>query len=292
PYPALISDDAARRDRTLAAWATLTSEQGAARAPAPELQPVTATLRALPAITATAAPLLRLPQVGGAEGRAPTEEETRESLRRFIAGAGPLLGASPEELSLVEIKDGAGGTKRARYRQNPFSYPLRGGYGEVNIVFTPDRRVVELSSTAVPDAGRVARALAAVRPQLTAERLTAALNGRAVTYTDGGTDAGGGQQTVTLAASEQTTVQELVIYLLRGVDSSGAAVAGAPLAFHLAWEVRTTQGGTPLLIYVDAVTGDTLAATVATAAAAPDAGQGGAVIMSFRLDLTRPTAAS
>lgn len=251
PYPVTLAASEERRAVALAAWNSLFSDRSAARTLAPELQPVTATLRALPA---TDAMPLFLPKVGGEEaGKLPTEEETRESLRRFINDARELLGVAPEDLSLVEQTDATGGARRVRYQQKPFSFPLRGGYGLLDITFTPDRRVVSLSSTAIPDTDRIERALALVRPTLTAADVAQRLNGRAVNFTD----ASGREQSATLAAVDEKAVRELVVFPRRSAE------APSTLAFHLAWEVAP-GGATPLLIYVDALTGDTLAALPAT----------------------------
>lgn len=257
PYPVILGASEERRERALATWTTLSGVAGATHAPAPELQPVTATLRALP--TADAPPaLLRLPRVGGEEDGTQTEEELRESLRRFIAGASPLLGIdTPQEtLSLVERKDNPDGTRRALYQQKPFPYPLRAGYGVLDISFALDLRVTALSSTAIPDAQRLRRALANAPPQLTARDALLRLAGRPFAYAD----AGGVQQTFTLASPEAATVREMVVYPLRPADES------ASLALHLAWEVAVgSDTATPLLVYVDAVTGDTIAAATAPA---------------------------
>jgi len=253
PYPVILGASEERRDKALGVWATLTSEQGVATksAPAPELQPVTATLRALPDVSALAATPLRLPKVGGdIEGRGQTEEELRESLRRFIADAAPLLGVEPANLSLVEQKDNPDETKRARYQQKPFLFPLRAGYGIVEIVFTPDRRIVSLSSAAIPDTERIERAFANFRPQLLSPKdASARLNNRAVTYKD----ASGAEQTLTLGATDEMTVREIVVYPIRRANDPST------LALHLAWEVAVSRGSTPMLIYVDAVHGETLA---------------------------------
>ena len=256
PYPVVLGASEARRDKALAVWSTLLSEQGATpAATAPELQPVTATLRALPA---TSAPQLLLPRVGDLENRQPTEEETREALRRFITSAAPLLGASPEELSLVERADNGDGTKRARYQQRPFRYPLRGGYGQLEIHFTPAGRITQLSSTAIPEAERIERALTAVRTRatlLTPQMALARLTGRAVSYTD----ASGREQTLSVPASDQTAVRELVVYPVRRADDPST------LSFHLAWEIATGAAGAPILVYLDAVNGETIDAVPAAA---------------------------
>lgn len=234
-----------RRAAALANWKTILGDQAAA-GPVPELQPVTATLKALPA-NLPAPP--RMPLVVLGDKKAQTEEETRESLRRFIAGAAPLLGVTPQELSLVEVRD-AGGAKTARYQQNPFQYPLRNGYGVVEVTFTPDLRVVGLSSTAIPDSDQLRRSLAAVKPALDAAHAAAALTNRAVTFTD----RNGARQTRTVTQADAATARELVVFPVPRPD-------GTTLELHVAWEVAVGGPEAPPLAYVDAVTGDVLAAT-------------------------------
>lgn len=250
PYPVLITASDEQRTRALNVWAALTGEQRIFNAPAPELQPATATVRALPPLASP----LQLPriggdtQAGGSVAGVASDEEMRESLRRFIASAAPLLGVDSRNITLLAVTGEGSGTKRARYRDQPFPYPLRGEFGIIEIVFTPDRRVLQLSSTAIPDAERITRALANVRQQLVASDVTQPLAGRTIAFTD----AAGRQQTYTGAANE-FTVRELVIYPLRSANSP------ATLALHLAWEVSAGNDAAPLSIYVDAVTGETLA---------------------------------
>ena len=244
---------AASEERTAAAlanWKAVVGEQAAAAAPAPELRPVTATLAALPAGLAD---YPRLPLVViDKDEKAQSEEETRESLRRFLATAAPLLGVDLKQLSLVGVTDApaGGGARRATYRQDPFAYPLRNGYGVVEVTFTPDLRVVGLSSTAVPNAEPLARTLAAVPKTLTGEQAAAALANRVVTYTD----RAGAQQTRTLAQVEPTAARQLVVVPVRRETGGGA------LELHVAWEVAAGGAGAPLSVYVDAATGDVLGA--------------------------------
>ena len=253
-YPLTIAAGEERREAALAVWTTFMREQGVADAPAPELQPATATVRALPALTAP----LRLPQVGDAEAEPETAEEAvREALRRFIVAAQPLVGIQDQRrLSLIEIAGGPNGMRTARYRQRPFLYPVRGGYGHIEIVFAPDRRIVSLSSTALPETERLARLLATLRPNLTATQAVARLAGRAFTYTD----AAGREQTRTVAATEATeaaVARELVVYpLLRAEDAT-------VLNIHLAWEISV---GPDALVYVDALSGEIIAAAPAAPA--------------------------
>ena len=249
PRFAVLAASDARRTAALAGWKAIVGEQAAAAAPAPELRPVTATLAGLP-------PALpdypRLPLVIVKDEKSQTEEETRESLRRFLATAAPLLGAELKHLSLVEVTDApaGGGARRALYRQNPFPYPLRNGYGLIEVTFTPDLRVVGLSSTAVPGAEPLARTLAAVPKTLTAEQAAAALANRPVTYTD----SGGAQQTRTVTPADAAVARQLVVYPVRRDAAPDA------LELHVAWEVATGGPQAPLLVYVDAATGELLGA--------------------------------
>jgi hypothetical protein len=247
PKFATLAASDERGTAALANWKTVVGEQAAASSPAPELRPVTATVGSLPP-GLDAAP--RMPLVVISDEKTQTEEETRESLRRFIQTAAPLLGADPKDLSLVEVSEAQNGARTARYRQNPFTYPLRNGYGDVAVTFTDDLRVTGLSSTAVPEAERLRRALAAVAQGLPAFD-PATLTNRAVTYTD----RAGARQTRPLSQSDAATVRQLVVYpLRRDADPS-------TLELHVAWETATGAAASPLYVYVDAVTGELLGAS-------------------------------
>ena len=247
PRFAVFAASDERRTAALANWKAVVGEQVAAGSPTPDLRPVTATLASLPAGLRD---FPRLPLVVAGDAQNRTEEETRESLRRFLATAAPLLGIDLKHVSLVEISDAAAGagSRRALYRQNPFAYPLRNGYGSVEVTFTPDLRVVGLSSTAVPDAERLGRTLAAVPKTITAAQAAVAVANRAVTYTDGT----GAQQTRTLAQPEPTAARQLVVFPVRRDAADSAA-----LELHVAWEVAADAS---LLVYVDAATGEVLGA--------------------------------
>jgi hypothetical protein len=246
PKFALLAASEERRAAALANWKAVVGEQAAAGSPAPELRPVTATLSSLPAGLRD---FPRLPLVVAGDAQSRTEEETRESLRRFLSTAAPLLGIDLKHVSLVEISDAAAGagSRRALYRQNPFAYPLRNDYGTIEVTFTPDLRVVGLSSTAVPDAETLGRTLAAVPKTLTAAQAAAALANRAVTYTD----RAGAQQTRTVNQLDVAAARQLVVFPLR------RGAADAALELHVAWEVAAD---TSILVYVDANTGEVLGA--------------------------------
>lgn len=253
PKFAALSYSEERHNAALANWKAVLGEQAAAASPTPELQPVTATLRSMPANLSTQP---RMPLVIISGEKAQTEEETRESLRRFITTAAPLLGTNLDELSLVEVVDSpiAAGAKTARYRQNAFQYPLRNGYGSVEITFTPDLRVVGLSSTAIPDASNLRRALAAVAQNLTnlnGEKAAASLANRAVTFND----SNGNRQTRNVTQADAVAARTLVVFPVRREAEQPT------LELHLAWEVAVGGPDSPLLVYLDAVTGEQLGAS-------------------------------
>lgn len=233
-----------RRASAFQSWAKFTSEHGITDAPPPELQPVTATLRALPALSGT---VLYLPKVGDTSPM--SEENTRESLRRFITSASPLLGAQPVHLSLIQRIDAADGTQKAIYEQRPFRYPLRGGYGIVEITFTPDRRVLQITSTAIPEIEQLQRSGAGTRPKWTAEELPVQLAGKTFTYGD----AAGTQQTLTINQAEDVVVRELIVY------PRPRATDPTVLEFHLAWELTLKSDPAQSAVYIDAVTNELLA---------------------------------
>lgn len=244
-YPVVIAGDEVRRETTLAVWAGWTKEQGLTNAPAPELQPVTATIKSLPANLSTP---LYLPKVGAEASM--TEEETRESLRRFIISTKDLIGAEPQQLSLIQTADLADGTKEALYQQRPFRYPLRNGYGQLTIKFMSNRQLLQLSSTCVPEVERIQKTVVGGSPKFTAEEVAKRIVGRTFTYAD----ANGTQQSYTIAATDEINVRELVIY--------PHIHAGTPpsLEFHFAWEIAV--GRAPArTIYLDAFTDEIIDAT-------------------------------
>lgn len=258
-YPFLLIDEEGdRRQAALAAWAKLMHEQGVANAPGPVLQPVTATIRNLPQLPST----LYLPKVG--EGVPMTEEETREALRRFINENYELLGIDPPQLSLVQRIDVADGTKRARYEQRPFRYPFRNGFGVVEISFTPDRRILNVTSTAIPEIERLRERFRASgaginpRPELaTPELVVKSMTGRTLTYTD----ASGRAANYTVTSQNRITARQFVAYPLLREDVPPA------IELHLAWEI-TIEGAPVRTVYLDAITNEIIAATTESATGA------------------------
>lgn len=238
PYPVLLTEDSHRTEAATASVNHLLSTP-VDRATAPLLQPVTATIESLPT---TGTPALYLPKVGA--NPTMSEEETRESLRRFLRDWQGPIGAEPAKLSLVERTDQPDGSKIARYEQRAFRYPLRGNYGKLEIRFTSDRRVLNITSTCIPDADKIQTALSAVAIKLKPEDLGQQVTAKEIPYS--GT--GGTTLKFRPTTNNQLEPHELVTY----ITDAGQTNA---LAFYVAWEVGIT--GAPFqTVYVDAVSGE------------------------------------
>lgn len=238
PYPVLLAEDNHRKEATIAAVNHL-MRSDVATVTSPSLQPVTDTIESLPANTAN---VLYLPKVGA--NPVMNEEETREALRRFIRDWHGPIGADPAKLSLVERVDQPDGSKIARYEQRAFRYPIRGNYGKLEIRFTPQRRVLNIVSTCIPDADKIQTALAAVAIKVKSEDVVKQLATNDIQYFD----AGGAKLSFRPTANNKLEPHELVTYITPA-DSQPKG-----LEFHIAWEIGV--GNAPFqMAYVDAVSG-------------------------------------
>jgi len=234
PYPLLFAEDSQRHEAALVAANQLLRTTVTAQSQI-SLQPVTATIERLPQ-NQTA---VYLPKVGA--GPTMNEEEVRESLRRFLRDWRSLIGANPTQLSLIQRTDQPDGIKLADYEQRPFRYPLRGRYGKLQIRFNSERRLVNLSSSCLPDAERLQASLANVTPQITAEDALKLVQSNGITYTD----QSGMQQTFRPSSTTQSGAPELVVYVT-------LAKAGNSLEVRLAYEIKLLQA--PIqTVYIDAV---------------------------------------
>jgi hypothetical protein len=231
-YPIGLSDVGPRLEEASVAWYQLSQRYGLPGKTEANLHPYTATIESLPANLP--APIY-LPKVGSETN--PTEEETRESLRRFIVEWQRLIGAEPNQLSLVERTDEPSGVKVARYEQRPFRYPLRGGYGTLVIRFRSNGQLVGFSSNCIPNADQIQATLNGLTPKLTGEQ--------AVDHVKN-------QPTVSLPASATVEARQLVIYAQPSKDPSSG------LQIRLAWEIEVTNG--PIKwVYLDAISDEIIA---------------------------------
>ena len=236
PYPAILPETKERTVAAQAAWLQIASQQGIPGKPQVTLHPITDTITTLPPNLSGS---LYLPKVGTTPQM--SAEETRESLRRLLREWRPLLGADPAQLSLVEESTDADGVRVAKYEQKPFIYPLRGDYGRVEVRYAPDRRILNVSSNAIPSTDKIQPVLSGAALQVKAEEVPSKLVGRAITYSDST-----GAHTFTIGSATQVTVQQLVVYPIE--------VAGNPaeIQFYLAWEVALANAPVKL-IYLDAL---------------------------------------
>lgn len=243
-YPIGLADPAARLEEASVAWYQISQHYGAPGKTEANLNPYTGTLQGLPANTTA----IVLPAVGTEPVQ--TEEQIRESLRRFLVEWRQLIGAEPEQLSLVERTDEPSGLKLARYEQKPFRYPLRGDFGQVVVRFRPNRQLVSLSSSCIPNADRLQAALNALEPKVGAEEAVDHVRTQSVVAPD----PSGRQQTFAIPANAALTTRQLVVYARPSPDQ------GKGLQLHLAWEIEVTNG--PLkLVYLDAISDQVIAVT-------------------------------
>jgi hypothetical protein len=239
-YPVSVADSGTRLEEASLAWYQLSQHYGLTGKTEASLNPYTATIQNLPSNLATP---ISLPKVGTEAEQ--TEEQTRESLRRFISEWQRLIGAEPDELSLVERKDDASGIKVARYEQRPFRYPLRGEFGNLVIRFRSNGQLVDLSSNCLPNADHLQTTLNTITPQVSAEDAAKNIKSQPIPI---------GQQTVTLPANAVVEPRQLVVYALAAPGQTSG------LELHLAWEIGVTNG--PIkTVYLDAVSSQIIGAT-------------------------------
>jgi len=242
-YPVALSELGPRLEEASLAWYQLSQRYGLTGKTEANLHPYTATLESLPPNLSTP---IHLPKVGSQAN--PTEEETRESLRRFIAEWQRLIGAQPNELSLVERIDEPSGIKVARYEQKPFRYPLRGGFGTLVIRFRADGQLVGVSSNCIPNADRLQATLAGLTPKLSSEQAVNRIKTQPVTVTN----VTGQQQTLSLPANAGVEARQLVVYAQPSISPPSG------LQIRLAWEIDVT-GGPISKVYLDAISDEIIA---------------------------------
>ncbi|HET9712275.1 MAG TPA: hypothetical protein VFP64_10355 [Pyrinomonadaceae bacterium] len=239
-YPVELSELGTRLEEASLAWYQLSQRYGLAGKTQVNLHPYTATLESLPANLPSP---IYLPKVGSQTN--PTEEEVRESLRRFIVEWQRLIGAEPKELSLVERVDEPSGVKLARYEQRPFRYSLRGGYGTLVIRFRTDGQLVGLSSNCIPHADSIQATLANLTPKVTGERAVDRVKSQPITITDR-------KQTVSLPPNATVEARQLVVYASPSKDPPSG------LQIRVAWEIDVANG--PITkVYLDAISEEIIA---------------------------------
>lgn len=242
-YPIALSDMGPRLEEASVAWYQLSQRYGLPGKTEANLNPYTATLESLPANLPAR---IYLPKLGSQTN--PTEEDFRESLRRFIIEWQTLIGADPNQLSLVERTDEPSGVKVARYEQRPFRYPLRGDYGSLTIRFRNDWQLVGFSSTCIPNADRFQGTLNSLTPKITAEQAVNHIKTQPPTVVN----TTGQQQGVSLPANATVEAHQLVVYAQPSKDPPSG------LIIRLAWEIDV-KNGPVTKVYLDAISDEIIA---------------------------------
>jgi len=240
-YPIALPETGQRLEEASVAWYQLSQRNGLPVKTEANLNPYTATLENLPA--SLPAPIY-LPKLGSTTN--PTEDDFRESLRRFIVEWQTVIGADPNQLSLVERTDEPSGVKVARYEQKPFRYPLRGDFGNLVIRFRSNWQLVGLSSNCIPNADRLQGTLNSLNPKTTAEQAVTRIKTQPLTAVNG--------QTISLPANATVTARQLVVYAQPSKDPPTG------LTIRLAWEVDVTNGPVSK-VYLDAISDEIIATT-------------------------------
>ncbi|HEX7295315.1 MAG TPA: hypothetical protein VF251_06150, partial [Pyrinomonadaceae bacterium] len=237
PYPIVPLEETDSLEDARLAWRQLAQRYALPNTSDVVIDPVTATVKALPADHST--PIF-LPKVGA--GQTQTEEEIRESLRRFIDEWRSLIGAEPTQLSLVEHRDETANVQIARYEQRPFRYALRGNYGKLLIRFNKNnRQVIELSSNCLRNAERLQATLSNLSPKISPEDAVSHIKGKSLSVTGSA-----GQQTFSIGANDAAEPTQLVIYAMTSRSNPNM------LELHLAWEIDTPNSAVKK-VYLDAM---------------------------------------
>lgn len=242
-YPIALSDVGTRLQEASVAWYQLSQRYGLTVKTEANLHPYTATLESLPANLPGP---IYLQKVGALTN--PTEGDIRESLRRFIVEWQTLIGAKPDELSLVERVDEPSGVKVARYEQKPFRYPLRGGLGNLVVRFRNNWQLVGFSSNCIPGADRLQGTLSGLTPNVTREQAGDRIKTQAVTILN----ASGQEQTVSLPADATVEARQLVVYARPAKDPASG------LEIRLAWEIDVSNAPVKH-VYLDAISDEIIA---------------------------------
>ena len=161
-----------------------------------------------------------------------------------------MIGADPNQLSLVERIDEPSGIKVARYEQRAFRYPLRGGFGNLIIRFRADGQLVDFSSNCIPNAERLQPTLNGLTPKVNAEQAVNHVKTQPITVTD----VNGRQQTLSLPANATAEARQLVVYAKPSAEPRNG------LEIRLAWEIEVTNS--PIkTVYLDAIADEIIAAS-------------------------------
>ena len=96
---------------------------------------------------------------------------------------------------------------------------MRGNYGKLEIHFTSDRRVLNLTSSCIPDADRIQTAISALNVRPRSEETLQKLRAKGLTYAD----PQGNERTFAIPAASEMTARQMTIYILPSKDQPDAS---------------------------------------------------------------------
>lgn len=232
-YPSVISDGDKRRQTATTSWAAMLEERNL-QPLAPDLEPFTQSIRALPA---SLAGRIRITEKEGDL----TPIQAREALRNFIdrhdillLGDAGLNETVHKTLSLTAFSVD-GNFFRATWVQANYPYEIENGYGILSIAISRQGALLQLSSRLIPTVHLP------TEPLVTSRQLTDRMIGRVFTYSN----IAGQPQTYKVAAPEDVQVKKPVIYPVQ---------EGSALAIRLAIPVEVGSGMT-WTVFIDAIDG-------------------------------------
>ena len=237
-YPPTFELTAVQEQEAETAWRALLTEYQLPETKF-DAEPVLNTPRALPLALAGRIKL-------GNTGAQLDELAAKEALRRFIERNIALLSGGRRELS-VSLKDlslmtfsNDSSMYRAVYQQRSFPYPLANGFGELTLVISKTGTLLQWNSRLLPKLELPTRTL------IETKELPDKFVGRSFSYSG----IAGQPLSYRVGKREDIVVKDLVVYPKQ---------AGTRLTLHLAYPVEVGEGMT-WTVYVDAVTGEELAA--------------------------------
>lgn len=232
-YPSVIPDDGKRRQTATMSWAAMLEERKLEPVE-PDLEPVTQSIRSLPA---SLAGRIRVTDKDGEL----TPIQAREALRNFIdrhyiliLGDAGLNEIVHKTLSLTAFSVD-GNFYRANWVQSNYPYEIENGYGVLSIAMSRQGALLQLSSRLIPSV------YLPTEPVVTSRQLVDRMIGRVFNYSN----IAGQPQTYKVGAAEAVHVKKPVIYPVQ---------EGGALAIRLAIPIEVGSGMT-WTVFIDAIDG-------------------------------------
>ncbi|HYL97678.1 MAG TPA: hypothetical protein VEZ90_01900 [Blastocatellia bacterium] len=233
PYPGVIADSSERQASAERDWRRMLDAYGVPAVRA-DLYPITYAPKSIPA----GAQAMKITPPRSSESEDVTS--LRETVKIFLERWRDLFLADPDATSLVSASHD-GNTTVLSFRQTNYPYPIAGEFGTFSLSVTQDGKLEQIDDRFIPLVDVPQRPV--LERSATAERVV----GRTFSIND----APGEPVQVSATDKKQVTVRQLVVLPLKKDKN---------IEVHLAWEVDVTAGR-GCTVYVDAITGESLAVT-------------------------------